>query len=108
MKPQKIVTWNVKGIGHPIKRTKILTALKKEKVEIALLQETHLTPEEHLKMHKDWVGQVFFSSFKTNSRGVAILINKHTPFEIMEQISDIEGTYILMKRENMGQRTYIA
>lgn len=48
-------------------------------------------------MHKDWVGQVFFSSFKTNSRGVAILIHKHTPFEVTEQISDTEGRYILIK-----------
>lgn len=97
MKPLKLVTWNVKGIGHPIKRTKILTALKKEKVEIALLQETYLTPKEHLKLQKDWVGQIFFSSFKTNSRGVAILIHKHTPFELIEQISDTEGRYILVK-----------
>lgn len=56
----KLCTWNVRGIHHPVKRKKILTSFKKEGVEIALLQETHLEDQEHLKLKRDWVGDTFF------------------------------------------------
>lgn len=49
----KLCTWNVRGIDHPVKRKKILTSLKKEGVEIALLQETHLKDLEHFKLKRD-------------------------------------------------------
>lgn len=47
-----------------------------------MLQETHLTDTEHLKLKRDWVGQVFYSSYNSKSRGVAILINKKLNFTI--------------------------
>ncbi len=59
----KLVTWNVKGIGHVIKRKKILTFLKKERISIALLQETHLLDVEHCKLKRDCVGQIYYSFY---------------------------------------------
>lgn len=71
----KFITWNVKGLGHVIKRKKVLTFLKKEKVKVAMLQETHLSDSEHLKLKRDWVGQVYYSSCINNprKRGTTIL-----------------------------------
>lgn len=92
----KLVTWNVKGIGHVIKRKKILTFLKKEHVSIALLQETHLSDTEHCKLKRDWVGQIYYSSFTSNSRGVAILIHKNIPFSLDHLESDSEGRFVLV------------
>lgn len=76
----KIVTWNVQGLGHVIKRKKVLTYLKKNKLDIALLQETRLSATEHLKLKRDWVGKVYFSSHSQSKRGTAILIHKNLPF----------------------------
>lgn len=42
----RLCTWNVRGVHSPIKRRKILTFLKKEYIDIALLQETHLDDVE--------------------------------------------------------------
>lgn len=94
----RFITWNVKGLGHAIKRKKILTYLKKQRTTIAMLQETHLSDSEHLKLKRDWVGQIFFSSCKTNTRkrGTIILINKHFPFILEHQVSDPDGRYILI------------
>lgn len=47
----RFMTWNVKGLGHVIKMKKILTFLKKEKVTVAMLQETRLSDSEHLKFN---------------------------------------------------------
>lgn len=93
----KLCTWNVRGIHHPVKRKKILTSLKKEGVEIALLQETHLEDQEHLKLKRDWVGEAFFSSYTSNSRGVCILINKKLPFKLESCVKDSNGRYIIIK-----------
>lgn len=66
MSNTKIITLNVKGINHVVKRHKILSIpiYKKDKVQVALLQEIHLTDLEHLKLKRDWVGQIYYSSLK--------------------------------------------
>lgn len=55
-----IITYNVKGLNHVIKRKKILTQLKQMGCDIALLQETRLSDVEHKKLKREWVGQTFF------------------------------------------------
>lgn len=74
-----IVSYNVHGLNHPIKRKKILSQLKKLECAIALIQETHLSESEHTKLKREWVNQVFHASYG-KKRGVAILISKSLPF----------------------------
>ncbi|XDV21840.1 hypothetical protein PO909_026860 [Leuciscus waleckii] len=100
---RRLITFNVRGLGHPIKRKRVLTFLKKEKVDIAFLQETHLSNEEHKKLKRDWVGQAYFSSFTSNKRGTAILIHKKLPFIFKEQYSDYDGRQILIRGMLYGQ-----
>uniref|UniRef100_A0A3P9BZE4 exodeoxyribonuclease III n=1 Tax=Maylandia zebra TaxID=106582 RepID=A0A3P9BZE4_9CICH len=96
MSNTKIITLNVKGINHVIKRRKIISLLKKDRVQIALLQETHLTDSEHLKLKRDWVGQIYYSSFTSKSRGVAILVHKNLPFTLHTIVRDTDGRFILI------------
>ena len=68
------ISYNVKGINSPIKRKKIFNQLKKLH---CLIQETHLTEKEHLKLKREWVDQIYSSSFENRrKRGVAIFINQ--------------------------------
>lgn len=62
-KPLKFVTFNIKGLQSPVKRKRVYMYLKKLGAEIVFLQETHLTDSEHKKLKREWVGQVFASSF---------------------------------------------
>uniref|UniRef100_A0A3P9HHD5 exodeoxyribonuclease III n=1 Tax=Oryzias latipes TaxID=8090 RepID=A0A3P9HHD5_ORYLA len=103
----KILTLNVKGINHVVKRRKLLSMLKKDKVQVALLQETHLTDPEHLKLRRDWVGQIFFASYTSKSRGVAILIHKHLPFTIDKIVQDKEGRFVLITGFLYGEQIMI-
>lgn len=66
-------------------------------VKIALFQETNLKDIEHIKLKREWVGQVFFSSFTSNSRGVRILIHKSLPFKVEKCIRDERGRYIMTR-----------
>lgn len=91
-----VITFNVRGLGHPIKRKRVLTFLKSQKADVAYLQETHMSKEEHKKLKRDWVGQVYFSSYTSSKRGTAILIHKNLPFIMTEEHHDQEGRYVLV------------
>lgn len=89
----KLITWNVQGIGHVVKRKKILTPLKKQKSDIALLQETKLSDVEHLKLRRDWVGQIYFSSHSQNKKD--------------HEEKDSEGRFILITGSILKQHITI-
>ena len=90
-------------MGHVIKRKNILTVLKKEHISIALQQETRLSDKEHMKLKRDWVGQIYFSSYMTNSTGTAILIHKNIPF-ILEHVEyDSKGRFVLISGLILGR-----
>uniref|UniRef100_A0A3B3HR51 Uncharacterized protein n=1 Tax=Oryzias latipes TaxID=8090 RepID=A0A3B3HR51_ORYLA len=90
-------------IHHPIKRKKILSSFKKEKVQIAFLQETrNLVDKEHMKLKRDWIGRAHSSSFSSNSRGVAVLIHKSVPFVMGTCKEGPEGRYILLHGSIQG------
>lgn len=59
----KVIKYNVNSLGNPIKRRKIMTNLKREEVEVALLQETHLSDSEHEKL-KRWRFSQYSSSYR--------------------------------------------
>lgn len=103
----KIISLNVKGVGHVVKRQKIISLLKRENAQIALLQETHLTDVEHIKLRRSWIGQVFYSSFNSRSRGVAILIHKKLPFTLDEVVKEDEGRFVIISGFLYGERILI-
>lgn len=47
-----LVSWNVCGLGGPIKRSKVVSHLKGLNADIAFLQETHLRIHDHCRMCK--------------------------------------------------------
>lgn len=96
-KPLKFVTFNTKGLHSPVKRKRVYMYLKKLGAEIVFLQETHLTDFEHKKLKREWVGQVFASSFNSKSRGTAILINKNIPFTVTKSVLDPSGRYVMIQ-----------
>lgn len=94
----KIMSLNVNGIGNPVKRAKIITKIKKEKTQIAFLQETHLSKTEHEKLKKFGFKNTYYSSnLNTRKRGVAILISNQIKFECQKEIKDKEGRYIIVR-----------
>lgn len=98
----RICTWNVQGIHSPIKRRKILTCLKKDDIDVAMLQETHLDDTESLLWQGPF-GQVIFSSFTTRSREMAVLMRKNLPFIISDCVKDLKGRYVIIKGTLQGQ-----
>lgn len=94
----KIISLNVNGVLNPVKRSKILSKLKKEKAQIAFLQETHLSQSEHAKLKRMGFSHVFASSYRSgHRRGVAILISNLLKYEHLMKIAGrMEGTEITL------------
>lgn len=94
----KIVSLNVNGLINPIKRDKIITKMKREKKQIIFFQETHLSQAEHEKLKRFGYRNTFHSTFKDgHKRGVSILIHNSLNFELLKEIRDKEGRYVLVR-----------
>lgn len=48
----KVVSYNMNGVLNPIKSSKILSKMKKDRAGIVFLQETHLTEKQHEKLKR--------------------------------------------------------
>ncbi len=100
----KVALYNVNGILNPIKRSKIMSKMKKEGVDVILLQETHLMEKEHAKLKRNGYNQIFSASYKTgHRRGVAIIISGKISFEKISVMGDREGRYIMVKGKLEGE-----
>lgn len=74
------VSWNVKGLNHPIKRKKVISHLKQLKAEIVFLQETHIRSSDNSHFLSRWSGQSFHSPFQAKAGGLSVLIECNIPF----------------------------
>jgi len=73
-------SWNVRGLGHAIKRAKVFSHLKSLSADVMYLQETHIRPMRENMLKCSWVGHIFQSTFSSKTRGAAILILKTVSF----------------------------
>lgn len=76
----KFISFNVNGLLNPIKRSKILTKMKKEQAHVVYIQETHLNDTEHGKLKRMGFTNLFFSSDKSGHRRGCYYNFKQAPF----------------------------
>jgi len=91
-----LVSWNVRGLGGPIKRSRVFSHLKNLNSDIIFLQETHLRVKDHVRLRKPWIGQVFHSNFNSRARGTAIVMHKRVNFSPSQIIADPGGRYVIV------------
>ena len=80
-----------------MKRKRILSYLKQHNIDIAVLQETHLTDNEHAKLKQGGCSYIFFSSYTSQARGVAILLHKNVPFQVISVIKDPFRRFVIVQ-----------
>lgn len=114
----KVASWNMNGINYPIKRKNILSHLSKEKVDTALLKESHLSVLEASKLRQSWVGHVVASPADGKNNGVIVLFNLQLQIlssvddpltrwaEVRFKIGDKEYALINIYAANQDDRTF--
>ncbi len=99
----KIVSFNVNGVLNTVKRSKILSKLKREGEKIVFLQETQMSQPEHAKLK--WFGfkHVFSSSYmSSHKRGVATLISNTVNYEHKSETKDKCGRFVKISGKIKG------
>lgn len=89
--------FNCRGIySDAVKRNDIFNWLKEKKLDICVLVETHSTSVVQDRWRAEWDGPAWFSSYKSNSRGVAVLFKNTFSFSVHKVIFDDEGRSVIL------------
>ena len=91
-----IISSNVQGLGNFQKRRDVFNYLRQKKHSIYFLQDTHFVSKQEKQIRAEWGYECFFSSYTSQSRGVAILFNNTFQFSVKEIISDPYGNYLIL------------
>lgn len=98
-----ILNWNSGGQNIPHKRVSTLGLLRRRKIDIALLQETHLLAGDVRRL-ADKNYHVIASSSCTKTRGVAIVARRNLKFKIQDMWLDTVGRLAIAKVEVSGRK----
>ena len=90
----KIESLNATSIGSQSKRDRVFNFLKKRDTDIFVVVDTRIDPKREQKVKEDWGGQAYFSSFSSQSRGIAIFLKKNLPIKITDSKKDNEGNLL--------------
>lgn len=93
--PCKILTWNINGLNSPNKRKIVSHWLKKQKVDIICLQETHVRKQDRKLLENKKLGAEFYFLSNKKVKGIVCYVNKDLqPTEIF---SDNDGGYLALE-----------
>ena len=92
----KVNSVNCQGLGDANKRRDIFACLRKKNLNIYFLQDTHFIPTDEKFIKTQWGYKAYFSSYKSNSRGVAILFYNNFEFSVEKEIYDDSGNYVIL------------
>ncbi len=86
-----IMSWNVRGLNSPVKRTKCLEFLKRKEISIALIQETHMKTTDIHRFQNRFYKCVAHSSAMNRTKEVAILLSRKSEVKVEKSGSDDIG-----------------
>ena len=89
-----ILSSNCQGLGDRAKRKDVFSFLRNKRYNIYCLQDTHFIEENEHLIRNEWGYDCIFSSYKSNSRGVAILLNNNFEFKLRKIKRDCMGNYV--------------
>ena len=93
----KPLSLDVRGLRNGNKRRAIFSYLKKSKAIIFCLQETYSSPEDEKLWSTEWGASIIYSHGTTHSKGVCILLNPSSPFNLSSIQMDAEGSFLIAK-----------
>ena len=91
-----VASVNYQGLGNRQKRKDVFHYLRNKKYSIYFLQDTHFEPKIEIFISAEWGYESYFSSYSSNSRGVAILFNNNFEFKVKDIHKGDRGNCIIL------------
>ena len=92
-----VASFNTNGLRTPTKRSKIFSHFHQSQYDIILLQETHILPADIPQWKSEWKTPSYWNPGPTNqSCGVAILLNSHKTFKVIDTGHDNHGRVLTL------------
>ena len=89
-----IKSFNVNGIGSFKKRNEIFKFLERKGGNIQVLLDTRFSPTLQNQIKAEWGSPVYFSSYSSQARGVAIFFKKNLSIDILKEKADNKGNLL--------------
>ena len=93
----KILSLNVRGLRNAGKRKTIFLYLKNQKASIFCLQETFSNKHDEKLWTSEWGWENLFSHGTEHARGVCVMVNPNSLFQVESVEIDQEGRFIVAK-----------
>ena len=86
------------------KDEKFFNFLRKKNPDFIVVLDTRISPLIENDIKEEWEGKCFFSSYNSNSRGVAIFTKKGFIANIVRSLSDKDGNFLALLFELEGRK----
>ena len=86
--------YNANSIGKNPKRSQVFCYLRKKRPDILIVVDTRLSKDVENIVKAEWGGYAEFSSFDSQSRGVAIFVQKNLPIKFLDKFSYLRGNIL--------------
>ncbi|CAH2328529.1 Serine threonine- kinase N2 [Pelobates cultripes] len=90
------VSYNVKGLNSPTKRSLLFQTLRQQHIDIACIQETHFKSSTEPKLYAKHYPTQFHARSANKTKGVSILISRDIALEVQSQYIDPQGRFIIL------------
>ena len=98
----RLVTINVEGLQSPLKRTQVFQSFIDFGVDVVALQETHCDANVIETWKSEWPGPSCWTTYRSNSAGVAFLFHPTPDTRILDTKSDPNGRLLRVLVEING------
>ena len=89
------------------KRRDLFHFVKSKKFNIICLQDKHLERKMEHYVKSEWGYQVYVSPFRSNRRGVMILLNSNFDQQVESIKTDPNGNYIILNMIIQGKKVHL-
>lgn len=99
-----ILVWNCGSLNAPHKQASMLMLLRHKKIDLALLQETHLIEPDSKHLANKFHHIIASSSNNTKTRGVAVVARRSLPIKVLDIWADTMGRLVIAKVDLYGSK----
>ena len=89
-----VLSANCQGLRNKEKCQDVISYMKDKRAQMICLQDTHWLEQDTEKIRAIWGNEVIICEGKSNSRGVAVLLNGNFEYEILSLDKDTNGNYL--------------